>query len=240
MSETEIILKQDSGVKSHESPSPPTMGLKAGAFADVGTLILTNQRIVFIDKGGATRAAVWAFGGVFAAQAVEKRVSKAEIDELMTSKDSHFTSLQNITHVEAGKKFGSSYIRVDNVGSAKPVHAYVFASGGTNEEWVAAINQAKASRQFTPPNQTVNFAPQPASRAAVSQKICQKCGAPDSGGSKFCTSCGTPFGQAQTQMPLPPPPPPPSSTPTCPYCRRPIRYIQQYQRWYCDNERKYV
>lgn len=26
----------------------------------------------------------------------------------------------------------------------------------------------------------------------------------------------------------------------CPTCQRPIRYIQQYQRWYCDNCRKYI
>jgi hypothetical protein len=90
LSESEVILKQDSGVKSHESQSPPTVGLKAGAFADVGTLILTNQRLIFIDKGGASRAAAWAIGGVFAAQAIEKRVSRAEIDELMQSKDSHY------------------------------------------------------------------------------------------------------------------------------------------------------
>jgi hypothetical protein len=62
MSETEYILRQETGVKSHESESPPTVGLKAGAFADLGSLILTNKRLVFIDKGGAARAAAWAVG----------------------------------------------------------------------------------------------------------------------------------------------------------------------------------
>jgi sporulation protein YlmC with PRC-barrel domain len=28
--------------------------------------------------------------------------------------------------------------------------------------------------------------------------------------------------------------------PTCPTCGGPLRYIQQYQRWYCDRDRKYV
>ena len=37
-----------------------------------------------------------------------------------------------------------------------------------------------------------------------------------------------------------PPPPPPVSTQTCPTCGSPLRYIQQYQRWYCDKEQKYV
>jgi hypothetical protein len=39
--------------------------------------------------------------------------------------------------------------------------------------------------------------------------------------------------------------PPPSqqpvqTTPFCPTCGSPLRYIQQYQRWYCDKEAKYV
>jgi hypothetical protein len=36
------------------------------------------------------------------------------------------------------------------------------------------------------------------------------------------------------------PPPSPAATPTCPTCGGPLRYIQQYQRWYCDKEQKYV
>jgi sporulation protein YlmC with PRC-barrel domain len=27
---------------------------------------------------------------------------------------------------------------------------------------------------------------------------------------------------------------------TCPTCGSPLRYIEQYQRWWCDKERKYV
>jgi hypothetical protein len=38
----------------------------------------------------------------------------------------------------------------------------------------------------------------------------------------------------------PPPPPPPGTTQTCPTCGKPLRFIEQYQRWYCDNEKKYV
>jgi hypothetical protein len=47
-------------------------------------------------------------------------------------------------------------------------------------------------------------------------------------------------------VPLPPPgmaaPPPPSGSgyATCPTCGGPLRYIQQYQRWYCDKEQKYA
>jgi hypothetical protein len=38
----------------------------------------------------------------------------------------------------------------------------------------------------------------------------------------------------------PPPRPPPSSAPICPTCGNPLTYIQQYQRWYCYKEQKYV
>jgi hypothetical protein len=38
-----------------------------------------------------------------------------------------------------------------------------------------------------------------------------------------------------TATPTAPPP-----GPTCPTCGGTLRYIQQYQRWYCDKEQKYV
>ena len=37
-----------------------------------------------------------------------------------------------------------------------------------------------------------------------------------------------------------PPPPPPGTAMTCPSCGGPLRYIEQYQRWYCDKEKKYA
>ncbi|MEM3731584.1 MAG: hypothetical protein QW667_05595 [Candidatus Bathyarchaeia archaeon] len=36
---------------------------------------------------------------------------------------------------------------------------------------------------------------------------------------------------------VPPTAPPP---PTCPTCRQPLTYIQQYQRWYCQNCQRYI
>ena len=38
----------------------------------------------------------------------------------------------------------------------------------------------------------------------------------------------------------PPPPPGAAGAPACPTCGSPLMYIQQYQRWYCDKEQKYV
>lgn len=37
-----------------------------------------------------------------------------------------------------------------------------------------------------------------------------------------------------------PPPPPTATPPTCPTCGQPLTFIQQYNRWYCQNEKKYV
>lgn len=43
--------------------------------------------------------------------------------------------------------------------------------------------------------------------------------------------------ESETASPPPPPPPP---TSTCPTCGSQLSYIQQYQRWYCHKEQKYV
>lgn len=32
----------------------------------------------------------------------------------------------------------------------------------------------------------------------------------------------------------------PTAQPLCPTCGKPLTYIQQYKRWYCYNEQKYV
>ena len=235
MSELEIIIKQEAGVKDHESSFPPTVGLKAGAFAELGTLILTNKRLVYISKGGAARAAAWGIGTVFAAQAIEKRVSKAEIDELTTREGSYFTPLQNIINVETGRKMGQSYIKVDGVSSGKQIHSYVVEGGYNNQDWVNAINQAKSALSFNSISQTTSTNHH--TQSSSFQALCQKCGTPVNAESKFCASCRAPLKQSQTEMP---PPPPATQLPICPYCRRPIRYIEQYQRWYCDNEKKYI
>jgi hypothetical protein len=49
-----------------------------------------------------------------------------------------------------------------------------------------------------------------------------------------------PFMKLQFQRGAPPPPPPVQETQSCPTCGGPLRYIAQYQRWYCDKEKKYV
>jgi len=49
-------------------------------------------------------------------------------------------------------------------------------------------------------------------------------------------------GQTQTfgQQPTSQPQQVQSQQPVCPTCKGPLSYIQQYQRWYCYKEQKYV
>lgn len=146
MSQVEIILREESGVKAHASESPPSIGLKAGAFADVGTLILTNQRLVYVMKGGAARGAAWALGGTLFANAVEKSVSKAQIDEILQHPGSYAILLEHITSVKTARKLGNAYLQVLNASPGlKPAYSYIFGSGfSKNEDWVNDINAAKA------------------------------------------------------------------------------------------------
>jgi hypothetical protein len=37
-----------------------------------------------------------------------------------------------------------------------------------------------------------------------------------------------------------PPPPPATNVQNCPTCGRPMRFVEQYNRWYCDYEKKYA
>jgi hypothetical protein len=46
-------------------------------------------------------------------------------------------------------------------------------------------------------------------------------------------------GEGQSQAPSGPPSAA-QETPTCPFCGKPLRFIDQYQRWYCDNCQQYV
>jgi hypothetical protein len=195
---------QEAGVKQHDSESPPSMGLRAGALAEVGTLILTNRRLIYVSKGGASTAAAWALGGALAARAIEKSVSQAEVDDLLKHKGSYFVALQEITRVETGRKMCGAYLRVDNCSQVqKPAHSYVFGSGfSRNEEWVNAINSAVV--------------------AARSGQFASKG-----------------FSQNE-QQPTYLPPPPPTAAPVCPFCGGPLTYIQQYQRWYCYRDQRYV
>jgi hypothetical protein len=217
MSETETILKNESGVKAYEGEHPPSVGLKAGAFADVGTIILTNRRLVYINKGGAARAATYALGGALAARVAEKKVSKAELDDAAKYPGSYSIPLQDITRVETARHFGSAYLRVDNQSSyLKPAHSFILGSGfSKNEDWVAAINSAIMTTHsptpkmnpaqlnnpiptYNPPppqmnSENIRTQPMPVQTTSSPLTVCPSCGAPSNSSAKFCGACSAPL-----------------------------------------------
>jgi hypothetical protein len=226
MSETETILMNEAGVKAYEGEHPPSVGLKAGAFADVGTIILTDRRLVYINKGGAARSTIYALGGALAAMATEKRVSKAELDDVARYNGSYSIPLQDITHVETARHFGSSYLRIDNqCSNIKPSHSFILGSGfSKNEDWVTAINSAIMALRSPPspmnypsaynPVPTYNHPPPPTISTSTSvppspkatqttsafQINCPSCGSPSNSTAKFCGACGASLEPPKTVM----------------------------------------
>ena len=211
MSEIETVVMNESGVKAYVGEHPPSVGLKAGAFADVGTLILTNRRFVYINKGGAARAASFALGGALIGWAAEKSVSKAELDDFMKYKGSYCISIDDITHVEDGRHVGSAFLRVDNKNpNLKPSYSYIFGAGFTKpDQWVTAINSVtSSSRRSSPlPSPTFNNFPinptnnpYPQTIQSETKQTCPSCGATTNPQAKFCMSCGI-------AIPLPKPSP---------------------------------
>jgi hypothetical protein len=47
--------------------------------------------------------------------------------------------------------------------------------------------------------------------------------------------------QTPTSWTTPPPPPPPKneSVPNCPICGKPMKFIEEYHRWYCYTDKRY-
>ncbi|MEM2961115.1 MAG: hypothetical protein QXU67_05870 [Candidatus Bathyarchaeia archaeon] len=45
---------------------------------------------------------------------------------------------------------------------------------------------------------------------------------------------------SQPTAPTPPMPPSAPPAPSCPTCGQPLTFVAQYNRWYCQNEKKYV
>jgi hypothetical protein len=76
---SEDILRQEAGVKVYESELPPIIGTKTGILADIGTLILTNERLVYIKKGRIAEIATYVAAGRLVAKAIKDRISKADL-----------------------------------------------------------------------------------------------------------------------------------------------------------------
>lgn len=219
---SECILRQEAGVKVYESELPPIVGLKTGVLADIGTLILTNERLVYIKKGRIAEVAAYVVAGRLVARAIKDRVSKADLDELSSHDGSISVPLENLTRVESDTRLGNSFICVYCVGTPKPVYSFIVNGGTDKEEWVTTINQAKTSAANPFDSQL---------ETPKTQWICRNCGI-TSDTPMVCYFCGEPLTMEPSSEQTKPP--------MCPSCGCETRFIPQYQRWYCDIEKRYV
>jgi hypothetical protein len=120
---------------------------------------------------------------------------------------------------------GIPFICVYCVGTPKQAYSFVVNGGSDKEDWVTTINQAKTSAKNPFDSQL---------EISGAQWICRNCGI-TSDTPMDCYFCGEPLvmetlskSSEQTKPPM------------CPSCGCETRYIPQYQRWYCDVEKKYV
>ena len=188
--ENDTVIMQESNVKQFDSESPPSIGLSVGPLGrnlELGTLILTNKKLIYVSMDA------------WGAMALTKTVSQAQVNYLMKYKKSYFVPLQEITQVESSHFFSQQYLRVNNCCSGqKNHHSYLFtvpwqrdAYGATipkSQYWVNAINSAiKTARysQMIPPTNYSSTETQPnqipptlpKSETSTGPK-CPLCGAP--------------------------------------------------------------
>jgi hypothetical protein len=152
MSETETILKNESGVKCAEGDTKGYLGL--------GTLILTNLRLVYINKHGKGAVALTGLTGLVGLE-VAKKAGKADLDDATTFPGSFSIRLEEITRAENVRHFLNAYLRVDSQSpSLKPVYNFFFNSASSSD-WANAINSAVATRSPQPSAQPTTYMPPP-------------------------------------------------------------------------------
>jgi hypothetical protein len=107
---------------------------------------------------------MYALGDALAARATEKRVSKAELDDVASHPESCSIPIQNITREETARHFGSSYLRIDNNSSnIKPAHSFIPGSGlSKNADWVDTLNSTIVTLSSLSPQNNSNSLTNPA------------------------------------------------------------------------------
>lgn len=171
----EVLLKQEAGVRSYKSAAPVmVMGY------ELGSLLLTNRRLVFIPKG---KWATFAAGPLFQAE-FEKMASKSDLEDFSKYEGSYSISLEEISNVAIEHKFGGRHLRVDHPNLQPPAHSYIFGRGfGVSEDLVQTLKSTIAARSSTQP---APITPQ----AETECKFCIECGDRIRSEAKFCPKCG--------------------------------------------------
>ncbi len=222
----ETVLRTESGMVLYQK------GEKKYRFnPPAGTLILTDQRIIFAQSGGefAKRIVVGGLlGGIVGSEAMRMttNVKKEHLDEALQRPDSFEIHLQDITGVGQKSEFGAKLLMIDSrtPGVEK---GYVNRQGGLSamkgfEDWITDINVAKQRAPTgyqQPPMMQQPYPPQYAApvpqQAAPGGKFCPNCGQTAAQNAKFCANCGAAIQAPQQQN-------------ACPKCGNPLNPGQRF------------
>lgn len=214
----ETVLRTESGMVLYQK------GEKKYRFnPPAGTLILTDQRVIFAQSGGEFAKRLVAgglLGGIVGSEAMRMttKVAKEQLDEALQRPDSFEIHLQDITSVGQKSEFGAKLLMIDS--RAQGVEkGYVNRQGGLSamkgfEDWITDINAAKQrapSGYQQPPQQYAAPPPQ----QAPGGKFCSNCGQVVGPQDRFCLNCGAGLQQAPQQT-------------TCPKCGNQLRPEQRF------------
>ena len=188
-----------------------------------GTLILTDQRIIFAQSGGefAKRLVVGGLlGGIVGSEAMRMatKVKKEHLDEALQRPDSFEIHLQDITNVGQKSELGAKLLMIESpVRRAR--EGTSFRQGGLSglkgfDDWITDINAAKQraptsyqqppmQQPYQPQPPTQYGAPAPMPQAAPGGKFCPNCGQTVNAQDKFCQNCGATLQQVPQQTVCP-------------------------------------
>ena len=214
----ETVLRTESGINLNQKG-----GKKYTFNPPGGTLILTDQRIIFAQSGGefAKRLVVGGLlGGIVGSEAMRlaTKVKKEQLDEALQRPDSFEIHLQDLTSVGQKSEFGAKLLMIESrvPGLEK---AHLFRQGGLSgikgfEEWITDINSAKQraptgyqqppmQQPYQPQSPPQYATPAPMPQAAPGGKFCPNCGQTVTAQDKFCQNCGVTLQQVPQQTVCP-------------------------------------
>jgi hypothetical protein len=213
----ETVLRTESGICLQQK------GEKKYRFnPPAGTLILTDQRIIFAQSGGefAKRIVIGGLlGGIVGSEAMRMttKVKKEHLDEALQRPDSFEIHLGDVTTLSQKSELGAHLLRIESRAPGLE-RANVYRQGGLSglkgfDDWMVDINAAKqrASTGYQQPPMQQSYPqpyqPQPAPQyvaptsmpqMAPGGKFCPNCGQANNFQDKFCKNCGANL-QAQAQ-----------------------------------------
>lgn len=210
----EAVLKTESGI------GPKQRGDKKYRFnPPMGTLILTDRRLIFAESGGefAKRLVAGGLLGIIGSEALRgvTKVKAEELDKALERSESFQVNLKDISEVKTEKQLGVSFLSVQWSAPQQQKALFyrtgVFSSFVGFDEWINQILTAKqrltipvapspsqevpspySTHPQTQPSYDPAIANPPATPQGVTSTVfCTNCGARMASTDLFCRSCGT-------------------------------------------------